>query len=328
VSHHFPKNSVRVANQGECTQQEFYRFCAVVIQPTDVTENWPRVGFEAMASGSVLIVDNQGRWRRQISQGVTGWLCNDEQDFIEYASKMAHEPEIAIGDGPSSETAGRGAWGVQCSQGELGRSFQGDPLTDSLPTAFLVRVDRASLAVQCAGSCFRVGDLILACAGFVSTGGLALTGQEAAREIASVYRAHGSRLTAHLLGQYGGIIVDPTTPSIVLLQDSLGLRTVYFYLESGCFSWQRAGRPDQPHAYRNRVRGVFRALLGVTTRKCAICPVREAAAMLARSAIRAEKTIFKQKGSVSRSVTSPSRSDCFRVEQLFPGDCTRQVSRR
>jgi hypothetical protein len=44
-------------------------------------------------------------------------------------------------------------------------------------------------------------------------------------------------------------------------------------------------------------------IIRVTTRKCAICPVREAAAMLARSAIRAFelKTIFKQKGSVSRS---------------------------
>lgn len=91
-----PYGWIRVANRDECTQQEFYRFCEIVLQPTDVTENWPRIGFEAMASGSVLIVDNQGGWRRQVSHGVTGWLCNDARDFIFYAGKMAHEPELRL----------------------------------------------------------------------------------------------------------------------------------------------------------------------------------------------------------------------------------------
>jgi glycosyltransferase involved in cell wall biosynthesis len=83
-------------NQNECSQQEFYRHCQIVLQPSDTTENWPRVGLEAMASGSVLIVDNRGGWRRQIEHGITGWLCNHERDFIYYASKMAYEPEVRI----------------------------------------------------------------------------------------------------------------------------------------------------------------------------------------------------------------------------------------
>jgi Glycosyl transferases group 1 len=82
------------ADQTECSQQEFYRHCEIVLQPSDTTENWPRVGLEAMSSGSVLIVDNRGGWQRQIEHGVTGWLCNDERDFIYYASKMAYEPEL------------------------------------------------------------------------------------------------------------------------------------------------------------------------------------------------------------------------------------------
>jgi hypothetical protein len=81
-------------DQNECTQQEFYRHCEIVLQPMDTTENWPRVGFEAMASGSVLIVDNRGGWRRQVQHGVTGWLCEHERDFIYYASKMAYEPNL------------------------------------------------------------------------------------------------------------------------------------------------------------------------------------------------------------------------------------------
>ena len=47
-----------------------------------------------MASGSILIVDNRGGWRRQIEHGVTGWLCDHERDFIYYAGKMAYEPEL------------------------------------------------------------------------------------------------------------------------------------------------------------------------------------------------------------------------------------------
>ena len=42
---------------------------------------------------------------------------------------------------------------------------------------------------------------------------------------------------------------------------------------------------DPPYAVTGRIKASH---LGVTTRKCANCPVREAAAMLARSAIRAE----------------------------------------
>ncbi len=90
-----PYDWIRTAvDQNEVSQQEFYEHCEIVLQPTDTTENWPRVGFEAMASGSVLIVDNRGGWRRMVEHGKTGWLCDHERDFIYYASKMAYEPEL------------------------------------------------------------------------------------------------------------------------------------------------------------------------------------------------------------------------------------------
>lgn len=81
-------------NQNEVSQQDFYKHCKIVLQPTDTTENWPRVGFEAMASGSVLLVDNRGGWRQMVEHGKTGWLCDHERDFIYYASKMAYEPHL------------------------------------------------------------------------------------------------------------------------------------------------------------------------------------------------------------------------------------------
>jgi len=81
-------------DQTEISQQDFYRHCEIILQPSDTTENWPRIGFEAMASGSILIVDNRGGWQQMVKHGETGWLCDNESDFIYYASKMAYEPNL------------------------------------------------------------------------------------------------------------------------------------------------------------------------------------------------------------------------------------------
>jgi hypothetical protein len=90
-----PYDWIRTArDQNEVSQGEFYAHCEIILQPTDTTENWPRIGFEAMASGSVLIVDNRGGWQQMVEHGKTGWLCNHERDFIYYASKMAYEKNL------------------------------------------------------------------------------------------------------------------------------------------------------------------------------------------------------------------------------------------
>lgn len=90
-----PYEWIRTArDQNEISQQDFYKHCKIVLQPTDTTENWPRIGFESMASGSILIVNNRGGWRQMIEHGKTGWLCDHDRDFIYYASKMAYEPSL------------------------------------------------------------------------------------------------------------------------------------------------------------------------------------------------------------------------------------------
>ena len=75
------------------TQQEFYRTCEAIIMTTDTTENLPRVGLEAMASGSILVVDNRGGWQQLVEDGVTGWLCRDDREFVYKASRCAFESE-------------------------------------------------------------------------------------------------------------------------------------------------------------------------------------------------------------------------------------------
>jgi glycosyltransferase involved in cell wall biosynthesis len=48
---------------------------------------------EAMASGSVLIVDDRGGWQDMVKHGETGWLCKDSRDFVYYSSRMAYEKD-------------------------------------------------------------------------------------------------------------------------------------------------------------------------------------------------------------------------------------------
>ena len=86
-----PDNYIRAVGEGGVSQQEFYEFCDAIILTTDTFENLPRVGFEAMASGSVLVVDNRGGWQLEVDDGVTGWLCRDDREFVYKASRCAFE---------------------------------------------------------------------------------------------------------------------------------------------------------------------------------------------------------------------------------------------
>ena len=78
---------------GKITQEEFYLHSQAIIQPCDVnhTENLPRIGFEAMASGTILIVDKKGGWQDIVRHGKTGWLCSGEREFAYYSSRCAFE---------------------------------------------------------------------------------------------------------------------------------------------------------------------------------------------------------------------------------------------
>jgi len=77
---------------GWTTSRAFFEFADALIMSTDTYENLPRVGFEAMASGTVLVVDDRGGWKSQVQHGISGWLCRNERDFVYRASRLAHEP--------------------------------------------------------------------------------------------------------------------------------------------------------------------------------------------------------------------------------------------
>ena len=86
-----PHGYIDTFPEGGTTAQHFYRFAEAVIMTTDTFENLPRVGFEAMSSGSLLVVDNKGGWKLQVDDGKTGWLCRDDREFVYKASRTAFE---------------------------------------------------------------------------------------------------------------------------------------------------------------------------------------------------------------------------------------------
>lgn len=88
-----PPDYIQAIPPGGLSQRAFYAECEAIIMTTDTFENLPRVGFEAMASGSILVVDNKAGWALQVEDGVTGWLCRDDREFVYKASRCAFEHE-------------------------------------------------------------------------------------------------------------------------------------------------------------------------------------------------------------------------------------------
>jgi len=82
---------IRGYSPGEVSPQTVYEQSHCIIQATETHENLPRIGFEAMASGCLLIVDDRGGWRELVQHGKTGYLCADQRDFVYYASRAAYE---------------------------------------------------------------------------------------------------------------------------------------------------------------------------------------------------------------------------------------------
>ncbi|ADB18362.1 hypothetical protein Psta_3705 [Pirellula staleyi DSM 6068] len=88
-----PDSYITAVAENKVSQAAFYRTCDAIIMTTDTYENLPRVGFEAMSSGSVLVVDRRGGWQLQVDDGITGWLCADDREFVYKASRCAFEFE-------------------------------------------------------------------------------------------------------------------------------------------------------------------------------------------------------------------------------------------
>ena len=80
------------------------------------TENLPRIAFEAMATGTVIIADNRGGWTEQVQHGKTGWLCDSDREFCYLASRMAFEPGERIQMAEAARDHLETNWGMESAK--------------------------------------------------------------------------------------------------------------------------------------------------------------------------------------------------------------------
>ena len=112
-----PPNFVECLRAGARPVTEIYERSLALIHWADPrqTENLPRVAFEAMATGTILIGDNRGGFCDQLQDGVTGWLCSSDREFVYKASRCAFEMderiEMAIAARDDLETN----WGMEAA---------------------------------------------------------------------------------------------------------------------------------------------------------------------------------------------------------------------
>jgi hypothetical protein len=60
------------------------------------SENWPRIGLEAMAAGVPLVAQNQWGWQEMIDHGRTGFLADTDDDLACYAGQLATDEDLRL----------------------------------------------------------------------------------------------------------------------------------------------------------------------------------------------------------------------------------------
>ncbi len=80
----------------EVVQQFLAGLHAMVHTGGQATENWPRVGLEAMAAGVPVIADHRGGWPEMIEHGRTGYLCETADQFAYYTARLAYDEEHRV----------------------------------------------------------------------------------------------------------------------------------------------------------------------------------------------------------------------------------------
>jgi len=111
-------------NHRELSVRDFYDTIDLVVQPTNTTENWPRIGFEAMFSGKPLVVDNRGGWQYMIEHGKTGFLCDHERDFMYYGSRLAYDLELRHTIAQNALTKAKELAGFEASKESWSKIFE------------------------------------------------------------------------------------------------------------------------------------------------------------------------------------------------------------
>jgi glycosyltransferase involved in cell wall biosynthesis len=73
---------------------DFLRDIDVFVYRSDTTETWCRAVTEAMAAGLPCVVDRKGGIAEQIEDGVTGFLCDTDEQFVDRLRLLVRNPAL------------------------------------------------------------------------------------------------------------------------------------------------------------------------------------------------------------------------------------------
>lgn len=66
----------------------------IFVYKTNLTETWGRTVTEAMASGLPVVVENRGGVAEQVRDGIDGFVCATDKEFIEKLRLLASNPRL------------------------------------------------------------------------------------------------------------------------------------------------------------------------------------------------------------------------------------------
>lgn len=96
--------------------------------------------------------------------------------------------------------------------------------------SFILRIDLSDLSVHGNPPPTDLGGFLVAFTGFLQAEKGGQTGLLAKKRLVSAYRVSGVTISAAVLGHYAAVIVDREAKRVLLIQDSLGMRTLFYVL--------------------------------------------------------------------------------------------------
>jgi asparagine synthase (glutamine-hydrolysing) len=99
-----------------------------------------------------------------------------------------------------------------------------------LRDSFIIRIELRDLSVLGNPPPTDVEGFVVALTGFLQEEKGGLTGLPAKKRLVNAYRVSGVTVSAAVLGHYAAVIVDREAKRVLLIQDSLGLRTLFYVL--------------------------------------------------------------------------------------------------
>jgi glycosyltransferase involved in cell wall biosynthesis len=88
---------VETVSAGNESPQTFLQSLHCLVQLSGLaTENWPRVGLEAMATGVPVVTDRRGGWLEMIDDGKTGFLVDRPHEAAFQAGRLAASEDLRM----------------------------------------------------------------------------------------------------------------------------------------------------------------------------------------------------------------------------------------